>query len=96
MYVAKDLEHWITKEPHIWAEKVTIHGKEFSRLTPAILAWFRQQVDKAEAACAVGKLPLDAFGRVVKAFCPVYEFALNTQLVQPSPALARALAGGHS
>jgi hypothetical protein len=94
MYVAKDLEHWITNEPHMWADKVAIHGKEFTRLTPATLAWFRQQVDKAEAACAVGKLPPEAFGRIVSAFCPVYEFALRTGLVQPSPALARAMAGG--
>ena len=92
MYVAKDLEHWTTGEPHIWADKVTIHGKDFTKLTPESLAWFRQQVEKAEEACALGKLPLDAFGRIVKAFCPVYDFALSAGLVQPSPALARALA----
>ena len=94
MYVAKDLEHWTTNEPHIWADKVTIMGKEFVRLTPAAVAWFKERIAKAEAACAVGKLPLDAFGRIVNAFCPVYDFALRTGLVQPSPALARAMAGG--
>lgn len=94
MYVASDLEHWTTDEPHIWADKVGICGKEFIRLTPAAVAWFKERIAKAEEACAVGKLPLDAFGRVVDAFCPVYDFALRAGLVQPSPALARAMAGG--
>ena len=93
MYVAKDLEHWITNEPHIWAERVTISGKAFVRLTPEVVVWFRERIDKAEAACAAGKLDVDSFGRIVSAFCPVYDFALRTGLVQPSPALARALAG---
>ena len=77
MYVAPDLEHWTTDEPHIWADKVTIHGKKFTRLTPASLTLFRKRIAKAETACAVGKLPLDAFGRIVDAFCPVYAFAVQ-------------------
>ena len=77
MYVASDLEHWTTDEPHIWADKVTIHGKKFTRLTPASLTLFRKRIAKAETACAVGKLPLDAFGRIVDAFCPVYAFAVQ-------------------
>ena len=81
MYVAKDLSHWITNEPHIWADKVTIHGKEFTKLTPASLAWFKERIAKAEEACAVGKVTLDEFTRIVKAFCPVYDFAIQSGLV---------------
>jgi hypothetical protein len=92
MYVAPDLEHWTTNEPHIWADKVGIMGKQFVRLTPSAVAWFKERVAKAEEACAVGKLPLDAFGRIVSAFCPIYDFALRAGLAQPSPALARAMA----
>jgi hypothetical protein len=92
MYVAPDLEYWTTDEPHCWADKVTIMGKQFVRLTPSAVAWFKERVAKAEAACAVGKLPLDAFGRIVSAFCPIYDFAVRSGLVAPSPALARALA----
>jgi hypothetical protein len=84
MYVASDLEHWTTDELHIWADKVTIMGKEFVRLTPSTVAWLKEQVAKAEAACAAGKLSPDAFGRIVDAFCPVYEFAVCVGMV-PSP-----------
>jgi len=94
MYVAPDLEHWTTDEPHCWADKVTIRGRQFVRLTPAVIAWFRERIDKAEAACAAGKLGLDTFGAIIKAFCPVYEFALDAGLVQPPRALAHAMAGG--
>jgi hypothetical protein len=90
MYVAKDLDHWITNEPHMWADRVTLFGKDFTRLTPATLAWFRQQVDKAEAACAVGKLPPKAFGRIVSAFCPVYEFAVRSGFVLKAATGAKA------
>ncbi len=75
MYVAMDLEHWITGEPHIWADKVTIAGKTFVRLTHARLRWFTERVKRAEAACNAGQLPADAFARIVNAFCPVHEFS---------------------
>ncbi len=84
LYVATDLEHWVTDEPFNWADTVTIHGKQFIRLTPAAVAWFRKRVARAEEACAAGKLPLDAFGRVVSAFCPIYEFAVEAGLI-PDP-----------
>ncbi len=84
MYVASDLEHWTTDEPHIWADRVTIDGKEFARLTPAVIAHFCQCIARAEAACAAGKLSLDDFTRIVAAFGPVYEFAVNAGMV-PNP-----------
>lgn len=91
MYVASDLSHWITNEPHIWADKMTIHGKEFIRLTPMAVAWFKDKIAKAEDACNKGKIPLDAFTRIVQAFCPVYEFAVATGMVpDPGPPESRS------
>jgi hypothetical protein len=65
-------------------------GKEFVRLTPSTVAWFKERIAKAEAACAVGKLPLDAFGRIVSAFCPVYEFAVRSGFVLKAATGAKA------
>jgi hypothetical protein len=90
MYVAKDLDHWITDEPHIWAERVTISGKAFVRLTPEVVGWFRERIDKAEAACAAGKLDVGSFGRIVSAFCPVYEFAVRSGFVLKAATGAKA------
>lgn len=84
MYIAKDLEFWVTTEPHYYAERVTVDGKAFIRLTPQIVDWFKTRIARAEAACANGKLDLDAFGRIIKAFCPVYEFAVEAGLI-PDP-----------
>ena len=82
LYVATDLESWITDEPHIWADKVTINHKQFIRLTPSVIAWLKQQVLRAEAACARGNLSLDQFGAIIDAFCPVYEFAVRAGMVR--------------
>ena len=84
MYIASDLEHWTTDEPHLWADKVGICGKEFIRLTPAVIAWFKVRIARAEAACDAGKLPVEDFTRIVRAFCPVYEFAVRTGMI-PDP-----------
>lgn len=84
MYVAKDLEYWITGEPHYWAERVTINGKAFVRLSPAVITWFKDKIAKAEAACAKGNISLAAHGQIIRAFCPVYDFAVRTGLI-PDP-----------
>lgn len=84
MYVSEDLEHWITDEPHIWADKVSIDGKEFVQVTPEVIAWLKGQIAKAEASCNAGKLPVDDFTEIIRAFCPVYEFAVCTGMV-PDP-----------
>ena len=84
MFIAKDLEFWITTEPHYYAERVTIDGKAFVPLTPQVVAWFKGRIAKAEAACAAGKLDLDTFGEIINAFCPVYEFAVESGIV-PDP-----------
>ena len=91
MYVALDLDHWVTDEPRRWAETVTICGKQYVRLSRDSVLWFKEQVSRAEDACATGKLAPEAFGRIVKAFCPVYHFAILSKLISPSPALARVL-----
>ena len=85
MSVASDLEHWTTDEPHVWADTVGLFGKEFIRLTPSAVAWFKEQVAKAEMACKRGKIAPEAFARIVKAFCPIYKFAVRVGMV-PNPA----------
>jgi len=92
MYVASDLEHWTTDEPHIWADKVGIFGKDFVRLSPSALLWLKERVQLAETACNRGKIAPEAFERIVKAFCPIYDFAVCYGLVAASPALAQARA----
>ena len=84
MYIASDLEHWTTDEPHIWADKVGICGKEFIRLTPAVIAWFKVRIARAEAACNAGRLPVEDFTEMIRAFCPVYEFAIRVGMI-PDP-----------
>lgn len=84
LYVAPDLEYWITDEPHIWADKVTINGKQFVKLTPDVIAWFKGQIAQGERACNNGKISPDEYLRVVRAFCPVYEFAVRTGMI-PDP-----------
>lgn len=84
MYVAKDLKHWITKEPYIWADKVSIDGKEFVRVTPEVIAWLKGQITKAEVSCNGGKLSVGELTQIVRAFCPVYEFAVRAGMV-PDP-----------
>ena len=84
MYVAHDLEHWITDEPYLWADKVSIDGKEFVRVTPEVIAWLKGQIAKAEASCNAGKLPVDELTQIVRAFCPVYEFAIRVGMI-PDP-----------
>lgn len=97
MYVASDLEYWTTDEPHIWADKVGLFGKEFIRLTPSALAWLKERVSKAEAAGNAGELSFDAFSRIVDAFCPVYEFAVRTGMVpDPVPGRSASVAAGPS
>ncbi len=88
MLVATDLEWWLTDEPHVWADKVTIDAKVFLRLTPAIFFWLKSQVLKAEVACARKKISLDAFCAIVDAFSPVYEYAVTVGLV-PDPVIGR-------
>jgi len=85
MWIASDIEHWTTDEPHYWAETVTINGKKFVRVTGTVIAWFKDRLAKAEAACAAGKLDLDSFGAIINAFCPVYEFAVKAGMI-PDPA----------
>lgn len=90
MYVAKDLEFWITDEPHVWAERVSIDGKAYVRLTPKVIAWLKGQIAKAEASCNAGKLPVDDFTEIIRAFCPVYEFAIRVGMIpDPVPKEAR-------
>lgn len=84
LYVASDLEFWITDELHIWADKVTINNKQFVKLTPDVIAWFKGQIAQGERACNNGKISPDEYLRVVRAFCPVYEFAVRTGMI-PDP-----------
>jgi hypothetical protein len=84
LYVASNLEFWITEEPHIWADKVTIYGKQYVRLTPEVIDWFKEQIHKAEIVCDARKLPVEEYGHLIRAFCPVYEFAVRTGMI-PDP-----------
>jgi len=84
MYVADDLEYWTTDEPHLWADKVGFYGKEFVRVTPEVIAWFKEQIAKAEVECNAGRLPVDDFTQIIRAFCPVYEFAIRVGMI-PNP-----------
>ena len=84
MYVSRDLEHWIADEPHLWADKVGFYGKEFVRVTPEVIAWFKEQIAKAEVECNAGRLPVDDFTQIIRAFCPVYEFAIRVGMI-PDP-----------
>lgn len=84
LYVASDLEHWHTTEPHHWADKLTICGKQFVRLTPEVVAWFKERIANAEIACDAGRLPVEDFAKIIRAFCPVYEFAIRVGMI-PDP-----------
>jgi hypothetical protein len=81
LYVSTDLTWWLTDDPDNVADKVVVYGKTFVRLTPAVIAWLKQQVLRAERACNTGKISLEKFRAIIKAFCPIYEFAIAQGMV---------------
>lgn len=89
MYIATELTWWTTDKPDLWADKVTVNGKTFVRLTRDVVVWLRQQVLRAEVACKDKKISLDQFGAIVEAFCPVYEFAVRANMIPDPAAKAR-------
>lgn len=90
MYVSSDLDYWIADESYLWADKVNIQGKQYVKLTPVAIAWFKQQIATAEEECNAGKLSVDDLTKIIRSFCPVYEFAVRTGIIpDPVPASAR-------
>lgn len=84
LYVAPDLTWWVTDEPDKVADRVVIYGKRFAKLTPEVIAWIKQNILRAERACNAGKISVEKFSTIIKAFCPVYEFAIR-QCMIPDP-----------
>lgn len=85
LFVARDLDHWVTDAEEQFGYEVEIGGKKFLRLTPRIYRWLRQQVAKAEQLCAEGKLSQAQHAQIVMAFVPVYEFAKEHGLRDTPP-----------
>ncbi len=88
IYVASDLEWWTTDEPWAWGDTVEIDGKQFVRLTPSVIAWFKNRIARAEKACDEGKLPLEKYRDIVVAFSAVYAWAIETGVATPANSVA--------
>jgi hypothetical protein len=81
LYVSADLEWWITQCPEATADKVEVDGKQFVRLTAAVVSWLKGKVLAAEQACDQGRLSLDGYEKILNAFTPIYAFAVESGVI---------------